>query len=101
MQGDSFAQPTRLSVSIGVDEAGFVPSLYNTPARKLALEDHLLRRVSDCIKANRIRVTGSGKSGKIQVQTPGQKILKRKGNKNFVQLMFELPATISKIGTSN
>jgi len=27
VQGDSFAQPTRLSVSIGMDEAGFVPSL--------------------------------------------------------------------------
>tara|TARA_B100000959_G_scaffold77945_1_gene82736 strand:- start:230 stop:463 length:234 start_codon:yes stop_codon:yes gene_type:complete len=32
VQGDSFAQPTRLSVSIGMDEAGFVPSLYSTPA---------------------------------------------------------------------
>ncbi|MDP6711435.1 MAG: ABC-ATPase domain-containing protein [Nitrospinaceae bacterium] len=79
VQGDSFAQPTRLSVSIGMDEAGFAPSLYSTATRRLALEDHLLRRVSYCIKANRIRVAGSGKSGEIQVQTPGQKILKRNG----------------------
>ena len=79
VQGDSFAQPTRLSISIGVDEAGFLPSLFNNPTRKLALEDHLLRRVNYFISANKIRVKGSGKSGKIQVQIPGQKILKRSG----------------------
>ncbi len=79
VQGDSFAQPTRLSITIGMDEAGFSPSLYSTDTRRLALEDHLLRRVSHCIRANRIRVTGSGKSGEIQVQSPGQKILKRNG----------------------
>ena len=79
VQGDSFAQPTRLSISIGVDEAGFLPSLFNNPTRKLALEDHLLRRVNYFISANKTRVKGSGKSGKVQVQIPGQKILKRSG----------------------
>ena len=79
VQGDSFAQPTRLSISIGVDEAGFLPSLFNNPTRKLALEDHLLRRVNYLISANKTRVKGSGKSGKVQVQIPGQKILKRSG----------------------
>ena len=79
VQGDSFAQPTRLSISIGVDEAGFLPSLFNNPTRKLALEDHLLRRVNYFISVNKTRVKGSGKSGKVQVQIPGQKILKRSG----------------------
>ena len=79
VQGDSFAQPTRLSISIGVDEAGFPPALFNNPTRKLALEDHLLRRVNYFISANKTRVKGSGKSGKVQVQIPGQKILKRSG----------------------
>jgi len=79
VQGDSFAQPTRLSVSIEMDKAGFGPSLYSTPTRRLALEDHLLRRVSHFVKTNQIRVNGSGKSGEIQVQIPGQKILKRSG----------------------
>ena len=79
VQGDSFAQPTRLSVSIEMDEAGFTPSLYSNPIRKLALEDHLLRRVSHFIKTSQVRLNGSGKSGEIQVQIPGQKILKRSG----------------------
>ena len=79
VQGDSFAQPTRLSISIGVDEAGFLPSLFNNLTRKLALEDHLLRRVNYFIAANKIRVKGSGKSGEVQAQIPGQKILKRSG----------------------
>ncbi|SVA67632.1 uncharacterized protein METZ01_LOCUS120486, partial [marine metagenome] len=79
VQGDSFAQPTRLSISIGLDEAGFSPSLFNNPTRALALEDHLLRRVNHFIAVSKIRVKGSGNSGKVQVQIPGQKILKRSG----------------------
>ena len=79
VQGDSFAQPTRLSISIGLDEAGFDTFLLDTSIRKLALEDHLLRRVNQFIAANKIQVKGSGKSGKIEAQTPGQKILKRSG----------------------
>ena len=79
VQGDSFAQPTRLSISVALDEAGFPLSLLNNPTRALALEDHLLRRVSYLITVSKIRVKGSGKSGKVQVQVPGQKILKRSG----------------------
>jgi len=79
VQGDSFAQPTRLSISVALDEAGFPLSLLNNPTRALALEDHLLRRVSHLITVSKIRVKGSGKSGKVQVQVPGQKILKRSG----------------------
>ena len=79
VQGDSFAQPTRLSISIGLDEAGFSPSLFNNPTRALALEDHLLRRVKHFIAVSKIRVKGSGNSGKVKVQKPGQKILKRSG----------------------
>ena len=79
VQGDSFAQPTRLSISIGLDEAGFSPSLFSNPTRALALEDHLLRRVNHFIAVRKIRVKGSGNSGKVQVQIPGQKILKRSG----------------------
>jgi len=79
VQGDSFAQPTRLSISVALDEAGFPLSLFNNPTRALALEDYLLRRVSHLITVSKIRVKGSGKSGKVQVQVPGQKILKRSG----------------------
>ena len=79
VQGDSFAQPTRLSISVALDEAGFPLSLLNNPTRALALEDHLLRRVNHFIAVSKTRVKGSGKSGKVQVQVPGQKILKRSG----------------------
>ena len=79
VQGDSFAQPTRLSISIGLEEAGFPSHILNSPTQELALEDYLLRRVNHFIAANEVHVKGSGKSGKVQVQIPGQKILKRSG----------------------
>ena len=46
VQGDSFAQPTRLSISIGLEEAGFPSHILNSPTQELALEDYLLRRKS-------------------------------------------------------
>ena len=77
VQGDPFAQPTRLSVSVGMEEAGFDTSQYDTPTKRLALEDHLLRCVRDSIQASTVRVGGSGKSGEVFAQAPGQKVIKR------------------------
>jgi predicted ABC-class ATPase len=77
VQGDPFAAPSRLSIKIELPSAGFSNSHYNTALRKLALEDHLLRKVAHRVQHCRGKIKGSGRSGEIAVQPPGQKIIRR------------------------
>jgi predicted ABC-class ATPase len=79
VQGDPFAAPSRLSIKVDLPAAGFSSSHYNTSLRKLALEDHLLREVDQRVKKCRGRIKGSGRSGEVAVQPPGQKIIRRSG----------------------
>jgi predicted ABC-class ATPase len=79
VQGDPFAAPSRLSIKIELPSAGFSNSHYNTPLRKLALEDHLLRAVNQRVQKCQGKIKGSGRSGEIAVQSPGQKVIRRSG----------------------
>ncbi len=79
VQGDPFAAPSRLSIKVELPAAGFSNSFYNTPLRKLALEDHILRAVNQRIQQCQGKIKGSGRSGEIAVQSPGQKIIRRSG----------------------
>lgn len=79
VQGDPFAAPSRFSIQIELPSAGFSNSHYNTPLRKLALEDHLLREVKHHVQKCQGKIKGSGRSGEIAVQSPGQKIIRRSG----------------------
>jgi predicted ABC-class ATPase len=81
VQGDPFAAPSRLSLTAKLSEIGFPPTLYDTPVKKLALEDHLLRVVYKKISDLKGRVKGSGRSGEIAVQPPSQKVILRSGIK--------------------
>ena len=79
VQGDPFAAPSRLSIKIGLKTAGFSKTHYENPLRKLALEDHLLREVDRHVQKCRGKIKGSGRSGEVAVQSPGQKIIRRSG----------------------
>ncbi len=79
VQGDPFAAPSRLSIEVELPSAGFSSSHYNTSLRKLALEDHLLRQVNRRVQQCQGKIKGSGRSGEIAVQSPGQKIIRRSG----------------------
>ena len=79
VQGDPFAAPSRLSIKIALPSAGFSSFHYNTPLRTLALEDHLLRAVKHRVQQCQGRVKGSGRSGEVAVQSPGQKVIRRSG----------------------
>jgi len=79
VQGDPFAQPTRLSVSLDLGAVGFPERYFNTEVRRLALEDFLLREVNRNIRNTTLKIKGTGKSGVIGVQPVGQAILCRSG----------------------
>ncbi|GAB4526929.1 MAG: ABC-ATPase domain-containing protein [Anaerolineae bacterium] len=76
VQGDPFAAPSRLRVRVPQAIAGYPPDLYAQPGRRVALADFLTRAFdAACSKLSGRR--GSGKSGLMAIDQPGQQILER------------------------
>jgi predicted ABC-class ATPase len=76
VQGDPFADPSRVAALIAPREAGFPEWAYRTRARRRASADHLNRRLLAAVRERSLR-RGSGKSGEIHVLVPGQEVLTR------------------------
>lgn len=77
VQGDPFAAPSRLSVKVSHQTAGFPAGYYGTKWNKTALEDYLIRRFHKQTDKFCFQAKGSGKSGIITVSRCGQEILER------------------------
>ncbi len=77
VQGDPFAAPSKVSVKVSGKEAGFDEHLYDTPWKRIALQDTILRKMALKVRAYSFKAKGSGKSGLISVSTPGQEMLER------------------------
>ena len=77
VQGDPFADPSRISVRLAMDFVGYPAELWNTPIRRVALEDYLARAILSAIR-HRVRGNrGTGKSGLVEISTGGQQVLRR------------------------
>lgn len=77
VQGDPFAEPSKVRIVISINAAGFPEDTYSKYCRNTALCDFLARRFYQSInKHNQVR-QGSGKSGVIEIDPPGQEVLKR------------------------
>jgi len=77
VQGDPFATPSRISVRVNTDHAGFPESLWKNNIRRIALEDYLGRAINHAIKKHVKGQRGSGGSGAINISTSGQQVLVR------------------------
>lgn len=77
VQGDPFAAPSRVSIFIAHDSAGYPDWCFEQPHRKTALEDDLLRQFGKKIAQYNFRAKGSGKSGLIAASRPGPEVLQR------------------------
>ncbi len=77
VQGDPFAAPSKVSVEIAGAKAGFDRALYDSVCKRIALQDHLLRRMASKVREFSFKAKGSGKSGLIGISQPGQEILNR------------------------
>ena len=96
VQGDPFATPSRLRVCVDHTEAGFPPDAYSTGSRKVGLADFLLRRFDKGCKSLERR-QGTGKSGLVAIDRPGQEVLARtavivSGGTIEVRFLVGLPA---------
>ncbi|RLE41605.1 ATPase [Candidatus Woesearchaeota archaeon] len=77
VQGDPFATPSRIRVRVPQKTAGFPSYTFKNKIREIALRDFLARCF--CLSAKGIAKgrRGTGKSGLIAMEEPGQEILER------------------------
>jgi len=75
VQRDPFAPPSLLRVR--TEENRIEPALFENPARRVALEDFLTRRVEAAIRELVRGDRGSGGSGRVEIQHPSQVVLPR------------------------
>ena len=97
VQGDPFATPSRISVYIDTDKAGFPDDLWRSTVRRVALEDFLARAIQAAIRRYVKGRRGSGGSGEFHISTSGQQVLVRNaifvGNQNIeARFTIGLPA---------
>lgn len=77
VQGDPFASPSKVSVCVTGQKAGFPKGLYVNTVRRISLQDALLRQFGHLAEKAAFKAKGSGKSGLISVSRCGQEILER------------------------
>ena len=77
VQGDPFAAPSAVSVSVSAARAAFPPAYLSPAHRKTALEDFLVRLFGKETEKYSKKARGSGKSGLISVSRPGQEVIPR------------------------
>ena len=77
VQGDPFAAPSSVSVSVPLKSTGFPEKYYQERHCRRALEDALLREFSRQLQMRNFQAKGSGKSGQISTSRPGQEVLER------------------------
>ncbi|MGQ9811629.1 MAG: ABC-ATPase domain-containing protein, partial [bacterium] len=66
VQGDPFAPPSRVSVTVDHSRACFPPDTYSNRSRRIGLADFLLRQFSENARQSS-RICGIGNSGLITI----------------------------------
>ncbi len=77
VQGDPFAAPSRIRVEIPKETARHREDWYRPESRRVAFEDFLAREAAGIIRAHYAGKRGTGNSGLIFIDAPGQEILPR------------------------
>lgn len=77
VQGDPFASPSRIRVILPHKVTGIKKDMVDSSLRRRGLSDLLAREVAKGIKKEYQRGSGSGKSGILSIDEPGQEILDR------------------------
>jgi predicted ABC-class ATPase len=77
VQGDPFASPSRVRVRVPQSVAGFPGDTYHHKSREVALRDFLTRRFFQASRRYGKGNRGTGNSGLISIDLPGQEILER------------------------
>ena len=74
VQGDPFARPSRVRVVLPRETAALEEDVLSSRSRRLGVASLLARRFHQAAQTTMVR-RGSGKSGLIEIETPGQEVL--------------------------
>lgn len=77
VQGDPFASPSKVSIHVKGNSAGFPNEYYTGKFQRIALQDYLIRQFGYAIEKYAFKAKGSGKSGLIGISRCGQEVLER------------------------
>ncbi|MBU8566845.1 ABC-ATPase domain-containing protein [Virgibacillus pantothenticus] len=104
VQGDPFASPSKIRVIIPVNKRAIQPAWLETYSRKIATEDAFARVIGKEVATQPTFIKGSGKSGLILFDRPGQEKLERtavqiSSTSITVCLSIGLPANGRKINS--
>lgn len=77
VQGDPFAEPSRLRVLVPQRHAAFPTPAFAGRSRQIALRDYLARSFHRALGRRTGTVSGTGKSGDVYIDAPGQEALER------------------------
>jgi len=97
VQGDPFAEPSRLAVEVPRSATWLASLPMESPVARTAVRDFIGRAFARAIRGVARHKRGSGKSGKMAIDTPGQEMLERSScllREGKVELRFSagLPA---------
>ena len=74
VQGDPFAAPSRVRAILPPETAALEDDVLTSRSRRLGVASLLAKRFHEAAKGTMVR-RGSGKSGLIEIETPGQEVL--------------------------
>ncbi|MEQ6378143.1 ABC-ATPase domain-containing protein [Bacillaceae bacterium S4-13-56] len=102
IQGDPFASPSKIRIVIPREKRTIRSEWKGTKRRQIYIEDLMARHVGNAIFKQSMSVKGTGKSGLVSIDRPGQEILERtavsaSNNKTTICLSIGLPANGRRI----
>lgn len=102
IQGDPFASPSKIRIIISQAKRPLRSEWKEIKRRQVYIEDLIARHVGKAIYKQSMSVKGSGKSGLVSIDRPGQEILERtavstSNNKTTICLTIGLPANGRRI----
>ncbi|SDN35099.1 ABC-ATPase domain-containing protein [Alkalicoccus daliensis] len=77
IQGDPFASPSRLRIRIPLTNTQITGEMFSSPSRKIALKHFFTKEFDNVRKQKQSYISGTGKSGMIMIDTPGQEVIDR------------------------
>ncbi|OZU87861.1 ATPase [Virgibacillus indicus] len=102
VQGDPFASPSKIRVIVSNEKRYIKNEWLENYTRRVAVEDAFARSVGKAISKQNVTIKGSGKSGLIHFDQPGQEVLERSAvqlNASYITICISigLPANGRKI----